>query len=374
MASVKSSKKGIHSVKGLSSKKSKSSALAQVSSKSKMSYNVNALNDNTNYYLQINNLLDPVTQYYFIVGARGVGKTVNSLVWAIKKAHAEHKTFVYLRRYQTEIDTLGLNLKLLSDLTGVDVTIDTVKDASGRSSKMILADEEPAGYLISLNNAGKYKSSDYSGTFAIIYDEFIDYKGRELKSEVDMFFNFVYTIFRRPEKNPPLVLFLANATDPFNCYFVYFNVIPSRKITRIKDLKVKIIMYDTPVNFVEDRNKSALIKIMELGNKDDPNLTNKFEVRTDFVKKQSASAKCTYILRLKGKDYGLWRSAKYNTVNKKYDPDAVKVSLDELLPDYDYKPFYLIGLADALKAKHLTFSDAVVRGIWFKAFKEKRLI
>lgn len=331
-----------------------------------------------NMYLQMDNLLDSHTRWLMIVGARGVGKTINSLAWAIKKAFDSDQQFIYVRRYEVEIKKLRIDTKLISNLTGLDVYLDKVKDDSSNSATtMIVAKNKndvvkPVAFFVPLSTYSKYKSLDFSTVFLVIYDEFIDPTGRELPNEVDKFLEFLKTVFRDDYKTK--VVFLANATDAFNCYFVYWNVVPTNKITNLKDEQIKIIMYQTPDNFIKEKEKSPINRWILHGDEDDPNITNKFQIEGDFIKKQSSSAKCLYTVQLKGRDFGIWRSNKYLTISKKTDPAATKISIDDLSEEYEYRPYYLIGLSDSLKGKRLTFSDLVTRGIWFKAFKEKRLI
>lgn len=322
-------------------------------------------------YININDFIDNKYKWLFVIGARGVGKTVNSIAWAVKKAYQSHQKFIYLRRYQTEIDTLGLNLSLLSKITGLKVELDRQKDDSGRFSTMITANGVGVGYLIALSVAAKYKSTDYTGTFVIIYDEFIDIRGRELKNEVNLFLNFAMTVFRNfADFN---AIFLANATDPFNCYFVSYNILPKGLITKNKNLGIKIVMYRTSKE-LDKRNATQLAKLVFALDNDDSALTNDFKISDDFVQKQKANAKCKYIINLQNNDYGIWLSDAYTTISKKYDPNVSRVSIDSLNEEYDYKPYFIVGLSDALKRKHLTFGDTMTRGIWLKAMKERNLI
>lgn len=321
-------------------------------------------------YIDINQFLADDYATTFIVGARGVGKTVNALVYAIKKAYDENKKFIYLRRYQTEIDTLGLNLPLLSKLTGHKIVMEQVPDDSGRTSLMLTADKKPVGYLLALSVASKYKSTDYTGCFLIIYDEFIDIRGRELKNEVNLFLNFAMTVFRDFSKYKSL--FLANATDLFNCYFIAFNLIPRGKITKDKKLSVKVVMYKTSEE-LEKRNKTPLARLVYALDSDDPSLSNDFHISENYIDKQEPNAKCIYIMRVNGTDYGLWKG-NYYTLSKKYDPGAPKVSLDALAPDYDFRPYYTQSIAAMLISHSLSFSDLMTRGVWLKFLKEKRLI
>ena len=117
----------------------------------------------------------PVT---FIIGARGVGKTIGALKDKLLKNYENKTMFIYLRRYQTEIDTASFNLTLLSQLIGHVVSRNVAEDRNGRKFESLLVDNVPVCYLLSLSTASKYKSNDYSLVTEIVYDEFIDPRGR----------------------------------------------------------------------------------------------------------------------------------------------------------------------------------------------------
>lgn len=347
-----------------------------------------------NKYININNFIQKEYPTTFIIGARGVGKTVQSFVTEIKRCYKNDKKFIYLRRYQTEIETLGIPLQLLSDLTGLLVQIETVKDENGRSVRMITAgigeeyedvddegntvkktkvkNKKNIGYLLALSTASKYKSNDYSNTEIIIYDEFIDIRGRELKNEVNLFLNFAMTVFRDFSKYK--ALFLANATNMFNCYFIEFNMLPKGQITKNKELGIKIVMYRTS-DELNERNKEPLAKLMEFTNPDDSSLSNKFFVNDGYLGKLDANSSCQSVILFDGREFGLWtRGDGAYIVSNKTDKSAKHLSFDDVREDYEYRPVVAAILAQQLIKGNLAFSNEMVRGIWFKMFKEKRLI
>lgn len=331
-----------------------------------------------NKYFDITNFYDSNYPTTFVLGARGVGKTVSSLAWLIKKSYKDKAKFVYLRRYQVEIDTLGLPLRLLSKLTGLDVTIDHITDDSGRSSKMIMVqgenDDKPigVGYLLALSVVSKYKSSDYSGVWIILYDEFIDINDRELKNEVNIYLNFAMTVFRDFSKYRSI--FLANATNLYNCYFVEFNFYPSGAISKNKELGIKIVMYRTSIE-LNKRNKLPLAKMMEAVNQDDPSLSNKFSVEYGFVSKLNGKSKCKELLLYNGKNYGLWFDGNTFYLSDKFDKDVKRwVSLDSVKEDYFYNPIAIKTMSNLLINGQLFFTNETIRGIFMKLFKNKRYI
>lgn len=323
-------------------------------------------------WLQIQDFISDSYATTFVIGARGVGKTISSLVYGIKQSYENNQKFIYLRRFQSEIDTLGLDVNLLSKLTGYDISIDSVKDDSGRRSKMIKAGDKPVGYLLALSVASKYKSNSYSDVFLIIYDEFIDIRNRELKGETNLFLNFAMTVFRDFKKYK--ALFLANATNIFNAYFIDFNIFPKSRITKDKSLSIKIVMYQASAE-LDERLKTPLARQVEALN-DDADLHNRFQFdETGFIKKQTKQAKCIKIIRFEGIDYGLWKSKGYFTLSEKFDPTTIdKVSIDEIKEGYFYDKGGLLKCANLLKMNRLTFSNLITRGKCIKEMKMTRCL
>lgn len=316
----------------------------------------------------------------FIIGARGVGKTVNSLADNIKKCYADKTQFIYLRRFQTEIDTLGLPLDLLSKLTGLEVTREVLKDDSGRTSNMILANGKPVGFLLALSVAAKYKSNDYSKVVNVIYDEFIDIRNRELKNETTLFMNFMMTVFRDFSKYQ--VLFLANATNIFNCYFLDFEVLPHGRITKFKDLGIKIVMYQTSLELATERAKTALAKqVLFLEGDDGSSLANSFNANfEDFIHPLTKKSKQKRILKLNGVNYGLYFDNSYpaNIISNKFNAQ-VKVKNACSFGDVS-EEFPLMSNEDFLNLKalfrdgKLFFTDAKTRTVFMKLIKKGSIL
>lgn len=323
-------------------------------------------------YFQISDFMDESYSTLFVLGARGVGKTVSTLTYYIKHCYGSHQKFIYLRRYQSEIDTLGFNFQLFSDITGLDVTQEVVKDDTGRKALMITANGQAVGYLLALSVAGKYKSNDYTGTAVIIYDEFIDIRGRELKNEINLFLNFSMTVFRDFTKYR--AIFLANATNLFNAYFVGFNAFPKSKITRYKKLGIKIVMYQTTAE-LNKRDSTDLAKLVTYAGDASSSLDNHFAQQSGFIAALAKKAKCLIQLKSMGEIYGYWSTPKGVIISAKYDPSTKrKISIDDLDEGYIYDPAMQAQIAMLLAEGRLCFDTERTRGVWLKLLKEKRLI
>lgn len=320
-------------------------------------------------YLDINKIMSKEYPVTFVVGARGVGKTISSISRSIERCMKNNTKFIYLRRYETEIETLGLNLQLISDLTGYDVTIDVIKDSSGRKARMLKADDTPVGYLLALSVAGKYKSTDYTNTDLIIYDEFIDQRNRELKGETNLFINLAMTVFRDFSKYR--ALFLANSTNLFNCYFVDFNVYPVGKVTKYHELGIKIVMYDgTKLN---NKRKNTILarQVKFLEGDSNSSLDNNFRESTDmsFLRKNEKNSVNNLILHCSNQDFGLWKNSNYYVISDKYNNTSTKYTLDDLIETYNYDSTLIHELRYYLYNNKLFFNNKKTRSVFMKLLK-----
>lgn len=312
----------------------------------------------------------------YIIGARGVGKTVNSLALNLKRCYQQHTQFIYLRRFQTEIDTLGLPLKLLTELVGEEITKDTIKDDSGRISNMLLVNGRPVCYLLALSVAAKYKSNDYSNVDNVIYDEFIDIRKRELKNETTLFINFMMTVFRDFSKYR--VLFLANATDIFNCYFLNFEIMPKGKITKFRQKGIKIVMYQTSQELASEHARSILAKQVSLLEGDDgSSLANNFTVNyEDFVRPLTKQAKQKRLLKLNNQLYGLYFDPSYpaNLISTKFNKEnkfKQACTYADITEDFPLMPVDdFLNLKGLFYQNKLFFNNAKTRTMFMRLIKK----
>lgn len=312
----------------------------------------------------------PVT---FIIGARGVGKTISSLSQKLKSNWKNHTMFIYLRRYQSEIETASFNLALLSKLVGHTVTRDWATDKNGKKVDCLLVDNHVVCYLLALSTAAKYKSNDYSDVTEIIYDEFIDPRGRELKNETKLFLNFAMTVFRDFSKYH--ALFLANATNLYNCYFLDFMVMPKYKITKFSKLGIKIVMYQTSEALNQEHYNSVLgQQVLRLEGEDSSSLANRFDnAFDDFISGLTKYAKYQLTVRLDGVDYGVYSDVNWIIISTKVDPsypEKYAMTYDDATNDFTMiDPMQTNSFIAAFKRGQLRFTDVKSRSKWIKFFK-----
>lgn len=322
------------------------------------------------------NLNDFISDNYattFILGARGVGKTIGAFLLMINNFVNHNTKGVYMRRYNTEIETTAIDLSLLSELSNHKISRDKV-DVNGVTTDMILVDNKPAIYMVALSVAGKYKSNSYSDVEIIIYDEFIDLRNRELKNETKLFLNFAMTVFRDFTKYK--ALFLANNTNIFNNYFLDFEIIPTGKITKFRNKGIKIVVYKTSVTLDNERNSTSLAKLVrDIEGENNSSLSNiavgNFE---DFIRKLDKNCRYLGTYKLDGQCFGCYVTKQNDfIISKKYDLSSnysCALSYDDVSEEFPLVDFQrYMYLRNSFYNLHVFFTDVKTRSMFVKKFK-----
>lgn len=261
------------------------------------------------YYIDPSKFIDfkkPGAPMTFIVGARGVGKTVNVLAYMLKRCYQTNTKFIYLRRYDNEIETTRVDLNLQSKLVGYEVSRSSYIDENKVGSDMLWVEDKPIGYMMSLNSASKVKSNAFPDVEWIVYDEFIDPKGRELKNETLKFYSFAQTVFRDYDKYK--AIFLANATNLYNNYFLDLEILPTGRVTNFRDKGIKVIMYETS-SALRSKNEHSFLgkQLTIIEGETGSSLTNNFDNQfDDFIRKLNKDCKFLYSLKIRDEIYGVW--------------------------------------------------------------------
>lgn len=333
-------------------------------------------------YLNVFDFIQPEYNVTFIIGARGVGKTISSLSQMIKKYGDIDRKIIYMRRYETEIETSSFDLDLISKLSGHEVTRQKVATDNGTMVDALLCDGQLKVYLLALSVAGKYKSNSFADVEFVIYDEFIDMRGRELKNETNLFLQFMMTVFRDFTKYH--ALFLANATNLYNNYFLDFEVLPTGRITKYRQLGIKIVMYQSSAELQSEQAQSILGKQVALLEGDDGsslsnNFVNKFD---DFIRKLDKNDRCRAILKLDQQLYGIWvhneEANYYLYLSSKYDPSTKRryamrlVDADEDTPTITVD--YYLNLRGAMLNNQLMYDNVKTRSRFMKRLRHQGLM
>lgn len=278
--------------------------------------------DNSIYW-NINTLLSYNALLNFVIGERGVGKSYGAKLYVANRFIKKGEQFVYIRRYKTELKTAMMknSTPVFFEQIANDPKMEGHKFNNTKDTMSI--DGKICGYAIPLSVANILKSSTYDKVTTIIFDEFILDKGtyHYLQDEVTAFLETFETISRLREVK---VLFLGNAISITNPYFTYFDLsLPYN--SEFKTFKDGLIV----VNYIKNIKYREVKKSTKFGRLIENTEYGKYAIDNEFlrdskyfIKKKNKTAKFFFIMKLGGKDYGVWID--YNTnsifISNDYDP------------------------------------------------------
>lgn len=331
---------------------------------------------NKSKFINVKDFMQDEYPWTFIVGARSVGKTVSTFTTMINTYKETGKMSIYMRRYDTEIENTAVDLGLLERLTGTELARDRVK-INGIFTDCITVNGDPAIYMIALSVSSKFKSNAFPNIDMLAMDEFIDPSGRELKDETNKFLQFAMTVFR--DMVSFKALFVANATNLFNNYFLDLEILPTGTVTRNKELGVKLVMYKTSEELDLERRQTTLAKLVEkMEGQDNSSFDNTFSGNYDtFIRKIEGSAKYMGTYKLNNQEYGVYKNKQCFVISHKFDPNhknkrALTFSdVDEQYSLIDFEKYSI--LRGNFFNHRLFFSDVKTRTAFLKKFKKMSL-
>lgn len=162
---------------------------------------------------------DPAT-FIICTGGRGIGKTFGALHEIVERG----LKFIYLRRTQTQIDTIKLSelnpFRAVNDAFGYDIVAAPLgkymggfyhADGDGKATGAVLG---IAVALSTVSNVRGMSAEDYD---VLLFDEFIPERHeRPIRAEGDAFLNCLETINRNRElqgRPPVKTILLSNSND-----------------------------------------------------------------------------------------------------------------------------------------------------------------
>lgn len=277
--------------------------------------------------------------FNFIVGDRGGGKTFGSLEFAINQFLKTGREFIYLRRYETELDeatpTLFHALTREGKFAGFALYV---------KGNRLYCDKKVMGYAVALSTSMKRKSVNYSNVHTIIFDEFMldgsgshRYLGSGTK-EVTIFENFYETVDRLRDQTR--VLLLANAFSMVNPYFVAYQVRltpPYKVYNKLGHIMVCMWRDD---GYRQAKRRTRFFDIVKDTEFAEHAYANKFYLDTDhFIKKKDPKSAFHFAFTYLDQTYGVWVdwgrgvyyvSSKYGSLN---DTNTIALSLDDNRPN-----------------------------------------
>lgn len=249
--------------------------------------------------------------FYFIVGARGIGKTYGAKKMVIDSFLENKEQFVYVRRYKNELKDLQLFFSDISkEYEDVEFKV---------KGKEFYINNGLAGFAIPLSTSQQKKSVPYDKVSRIIFDEFILDKGNihYIANEVEVFLELYSTISRDRDCK---VFFLSNALSLINPYFTYFNILDiADGVNKFND----ILIYKPDMGeFKQHMSDTRFGKLISGTAYSNYAISNEF-LRDDYTKVRTRNGNSKFICKLfiRGKYYGLWLDDTY-IISNKYNPNC----------------------------------------------------
>lgn len=291
----------------------------------------------------------------FSQGSRSIGKSTGWALHLILDWLKNKHMFVYVRRTEDETQ--------LTAPTYFDNAVDILRSCGYEIGKFTYnggryyCDGELCGYAVPLSLQQKYKSSNYSAVWWILYDEFMiapgasnSYLGGRTNAmqEVDAMTSLYQTIDRgigQAYRNETRIIFLGNAGTYFNPFYISYGIDKYlRPDTRYLAPKGEIYV----VEMTTETEATKAIK-ESYGYKMSTDRTkayaydNKFAdvSDSDFISKEPKGQRfplCTYIYE--GASYGVYIYEQLGFIYISHEP--AKGRLEMALTTADHKPNYLL--------------------------------
>lgn len=239
-----------------------------------------------------------------IIGERGVGKSFNLKVYLLNRFKKKHKQFIYLRRYDTE-----LQKSLKKDEFFADIRSDPslANDDMCVKGERLYINKELCGYAIPLSKASIYKSVPFPDVDIIMFDEFLidNNTYHYLPDEPERLLDFIETVGRLRNIK---IFMLGNNTSLINPYFDYFNIsLPYN--TDIKTFKEGLIL----INYIKNEKYREVKRQSNFGKLIDGTKYGKYAIDNEslkdnntFIKKKNPKSRFFFNLILNHHTYGVW--------------------------------------------------------------------
>lgn len=170
----------------------------------------------------------------FSIGSRSIGKSTGFALFLLREWLENGRQFIYTRRDKDELQKTCVNYfdNAVEILRSYGYKINEVLYSGGE----YLVDGQTAGYAIPLNLQQKYKSSNYSKVWYILYDEFLITPGSATRyiggrtnasAEVEAMTSLFQTVDRgvgRSFRNETRIIFVGNAGKFFNPFFINYGI------------------------------------------------------------------------------------------------------------------------------------------------------
>lgn len=240
-----------------------------------------------NGYLDVETIRSCNTPFIFITSARGLGKTYGF----IKSVIDRKERFIFMRRTQTQIDTIKNPAispfkKVCQDL-GIEYDVEPL--AKGVDSVIIGGEHQ--GYMMALSTMANVRGFDDPQVTVLIYDEFIpEPHERLIKEECTVFLNAYETLNRNRElsgEKPIQLLAASNSNSIINPIYTGLKLVERVDKMIKSDREVYIdrgrgLMLVYPMHSPISKQKAgtALYKLSGEGKFSSMALNNDFNIST----------------------------------------------------------------------------------------------
>lgn len=274
-----------------------------------------------NIYYNYKKTLSYQANLNFIIGERGVGKTYGYLKYFTKQFIKNGDQFLYIRRFQSEIDKIGNKLfdaHLRNDEFGEEVGI------TYRNQTYSL-NGQPFCFMHALTKETQLKSVPLPNIKYIIYDEFLitNRSQHYLPQEPTAFLSLVQSVFRERD---PHVFCLGNASSVTNPYFSFFNLqLPYKTEYKLFKKGTILVNYIQNQAYRDKMKKSKFGQIIAGTSYGDYAIENQFlNDNHSFLAKRSPKSWLFACLYIDQRNYGLWIDSNTGImyICKAFDPNC----------------------------------------------------
>lgn len=307
--------------------------------------------------------------FNMVIGARGTGKTYGWKKRAIKRFLEKGEQFVYLRRFQEELDETAETYfdDIILNKEFPDAVIEY-------KAGCYFVNDQIAGYTMALTKAKSYKSISFPLVYLIIFDEFlIEDNGytRYLKNEVKQFLGLYMSVDRY---RGCTVAFLANSVSMVNPYTLFWNItLPyGSNITRRGDVLLELVEVE---GFEEERKKTRFGQIIAGTDFEEYAIENKFtQDNKTFIMKKTEKSTYYFTFIYKGENFGVW--VDYNEgkmfVSQDVDPYC-KVVYSITVDDHKPNTLLLTQLNKSMFFKKF-IENYKLSNVYFESQKIKNIV
>lgn len=178
-------------------------------------------------FFEIERVLSYNALLNFVIGFRSAGKTYSFKDWAIRTWLKTGAQFVYLRRYEVEVD--AVKHTLFDDIVDkYDLNFKCVGNTyffnrNGNVDENGKPIWEVGGFILALSGFAKYKSASFNAVDKICYDEFLieNKNSHYLPNEMQSLASLYHTIARRRRVR---LIAMANSSDIINPFFDNYHI------------------------------------------------------------------------------------------------------------------------------------------------------